>query len=59
MYATEKLVNLLTFMNRNIIPVSTWLIWTATQLRVQMNVLNWVWIVFDSLVFSFFSSTDL
>ena len=37
-YWQKLLLNLLTFINKNIIPVSNWLIWKTTQLRIRMNV---------------------
>ena len=46
--ATEKLLwNRLTFINRNIIPVPTWLTWTSAQLLVRMNMFDWIRIVFS------------
>ena len=67
---TEKLyLNILTFINRNIISVSTWLIWATTQLRVRMNVRftgsrsMLMYSLYESVIvllsLSFISSTEL
>ena len=53
--SSSNYCNLLTFVKKNIIPVSTWLIWTKTQLHVQMDVFNLVQIISFLLFLSFIS----